>query len=293
METRSLISLHGGHSGEFCCHARDRLEEIIRAYIEKGFKIVGITEHMPPPSDRFLYPDERQKGMTAITLYQQFARYMTEVRRLKSLYQSDILIYAGMETETYAGYLPHVKQLIHDFKPDYIVGSVHHVDDRCFDYSRQAYDKIVLHCGSHEQMYLRYFDLQYEMIRELHPFVVGHFDLIRIHDENFGQRLLSPKIHGKILRNLHLIKDLGLVMDFNLRPLARGEKEPYLFRPLLETIKELGIPVVPGDDSHGKDQAGGHVPGAIRILESLGFDTHWPEPRMIRPDLKKNAKDME
>jgi histidinol-phosphatase (PHP family) len=280
MEPTSLISLHGGHSGEFCCHARDRLEDIICTYIEKGFRTVGITEHMPPSRDLFVYPDEAEKGLTAQDLFKQFARYITEVNRLKSVYKSDIRIHVGMETETYSGYVPHVKNLIQEFKPDYIVGSVHHVDDVCFDYSKKEYDTAIHHCGSHEKMYLRYFDLQYDMINALRPFVVGHFDLIRIHDENFEQRLSTPAIHEKILRNLYLIKDLGLVMDYNLRPLSRGEKEPYLNNALLKMIKTLGIPVVPGDDSHGKDQAGGHISWAIRVLNRLGFDTHWPEPRM-------------
>ena len=61
-------------------------------------------------------------------------------------------------------------------------------------------------------MYEKYFDLQYEMIKELKPFVVGHFDLIRIHDKTYEQRLLSPPVHERILRNLFLIKKLGLVM---------------------------------------------------------------------------------
>jgi histidinol-phosphatase (PHP family) len=282
MTSPSLISLHGGHSGQFCCHAEDRLEEIVCAYIEKGFKSVGITEHIPPVSDQMRYPDEIKLGLTARDLYLRFARYFTEVKRLKAVYQSKIHIHAGMETETYTGYLPHVKQLIHEFKPDYIVGSVHHVDDICFDYSRKEYDRAVRHYGSHEQMYLRYFDLQFEMINNLHPFVVGHFDLIRIHDlEGYEQRLLSPVIQERMLRNLHLIKKLGLVMDFNLRPLARGEKEPYLAPSLLTMIKTLGIPVVPGDDSHGRDLAGGHVAHAIEILKTMGFDTRWPEPRLL------------
>ncbi len=278
MKPSPLISLHGGHSGEFCRHAKDRLEEIIQTYIKKGFKAVGITEHMPPVSDLFLYPDEIEQGLTARDLYRQFARYIREVNRLKSVYKSDIRIYTGFETETCSGYIPHVKRLIHEFKPDYIVGSVHHVDDICFDYSREEYDKAVQHCGSHEDLYLRYFDLQYDMIKALKPFVIGHFDLIRIHDEIYKQRLLFPSIQEKILRNLFLIKKLGLVMDYNLRPLSRGEKEPYLTPALLRTIKELGIPVVPGDDSHGKEQVGSHVARTIQTLETLGFDTHWPDP---------------
>jgi len=280
MEPASLISLHGGHSGQFCCHARDTLEKIVQTYIEKGFKRLGITEHIPPVSDKFLYPDEIKLGLTAQDLFQRFVLYFKELDRLKSLYQKNIDIHRGMETETCTGYIPHVKKLIQQFKPDYIVGSVHHVDDIGFDYSREEYDKAIQHCGSHEEMYLRYFDLQYDMIRTLRPFVVGHFDLIRIHDENYEKRLFTPKILEKIQRNLLVIKDLGLVMDFNLRPLTRGEKEPYITRSLLKIVKKMNIPVVPGDDSHGWDQAGTHTQKAIQTLEEMGFNTCWPVPKL-------------
>lgn len=281
METSSFISLHGGHSGEFCCHAQDRLEDIVQRYIELGFKRVGITEHMPPVSDQFLLPDEIDQGMTALSMFQRFARYMQEANRLKSVYRSQIRLHVGMETETYPGAIPHIEQLVRQFKPDYLVGSVHHVENICFDYSPETYEQTVLHCGSHELMYQQYFDLQYDMIQRVRPFVVGHFDLIRIHDFHYEQRLLAPEILEKIHRNLGLIKSQGLVMDFNLRPLTRGEKEPYITRSLLKIVKEMGIPTVPGDDSHGQDQAGIQVPKAIKILEEMGFSLQWPEPRLL------------
>ena len=59
------VSVHGGHSGEFCCHAMDSLEEIVTAYIERGFDWVGITEHIPPVDDRFRYPEEIKAGLNA------------------------------------------------------------------------------------------------------------------------------------------------------------------------------------------------------------------------------------
>jgi histidinol-phosphatase (PHP family) len=45
--------------------------------------------------------------------------------------------------------------------------------------------------------------------------------------------------------------------------------------------KEMGIPLVPGDDSHGVSEAGGHVERAITILASEGFGTDWPDPILI------------
>ncbi|NDY70801.1 histidinol phosphatase [Desulfobacter hydrogenophilus] len=278
-----LISLHGGHSGQFCCHAQDSLEDLIKAYISKGFKAVGISEHMPPPGDRFLYPDELKQGLSVKDLDNRFSRYFLELERLRQKYKSDIRIFKGFETETVTGSPARVRSLIREFNPDYIVGSIHHLKDRCFDYSRQDYEAIAADFNGLDAMYMAYFDTQYEMILDLHPFVVGHFDLIRIYDPDFEARLDKPEISKRIRRNLSVIKDLGLVLDYNLRPLAKGKKRPYLTPVILARAKNLGIPVVPGDDAHSKEQAGMFVDRAIQSLKDMGFPTNWPRPWCMTP----------
>ena len=281
MKTAELISLHGGHSGQYCNHAEDLLEDIIQKYIKLGFKKVGISEHIPPVNDSFLYPDEKENQLTALNISQNFENYFANLNDLKKKYASTITIFTGMETETFTGYVEHVKDLISKFRPDYIVGSVHHVDDIGFDYSKEEYGRLISLCGSYELMYKKYFDLQYEMIKELKPFVVGHFDLIRKYDKNYKKRILMPEIHKKITRNLELIKSLNLVMDFNQRSLITGHNEPYISAPILKLAKKMEICLVPGDDSHGVEEAGKYIGRAVEILEEYGFNTNWPEPRLV------------
>jgi histidinol-phosphatase (PHP family) len=282
MKTTSFVSVHGGHSGQFCHHATDSLEDIIQRYIAKKFSWVGITEHSPAISEELLYPDQQAAGLTPRFLFDRFARYMTECRRLQAKYRAEIRIFAAMETETYSGYREFIPSLIDRFRPDYIVGSVHFVDDMGFDYSREQYDKTVEAVGGIDQLYCRYFDLQYEMIEFLRPAVVGHFDLIRIFDSDYKKRLLRPEIMDRIKRNLQLICDLGLIMDFNLRSLLKGADEPYISRVILEMAVEMGIAVVPGDDSHGLDSIGINLEKAVTILRELGCSTDWHEPKLIR-----------
>jgi histidinol-phosphatase (PHP family) len=282
MKTTSFVSVHGGHSGQFCHHATDSLEDIIQRYIAKKFSWVGITEHSPAISEELLYPDQQAAGLTPRFLFDRFARYMTECRRLQAKYRSEIRIFAAIEIETYSGYREFIPSLIDRFRPDYIVGSVHFVDDMGFDYSREQYDKTVEAVGGIDQLYCRYFDLQYEMIEFLRPAVVGHFDLIRIFDSDYKKRLLRPEIMDRIKRNLQLICDLGLIMDFNLRSLLKGADEPYISRVILEMAVEMGIAVVPGDDSHGLDSIGINLEKAVTILRELGCSTDWHEPKLIR-----------
>jgi len=49
---------HHSHSGQFCRHAKDDLEEIILRAIEIGFKTFGLSEHAPRYRLEDLFPEE-------------------------------------------------------------------------------------------------------------------------------------------------------------------------------------------------------------------------------------------
>lgn len=266
-----LVSLHGGHSGEFCSHAEDRLEDIVLAYIEQGFTYVGITEHIPPIADRFIYPEEKRSGLDCVAVHTRFARYITVARELQKKYSPQLKTLVGFETESWSGYRDFILQLREEFQPDYIVGSVHHVDDIPFDYSLKEYQKAVVLAGSLEKLYCRYFDLQLEMINHLQPELVGHLDLIRIYDPGYRARMQQvPEIRDRIQRNLEQVKTLDLTLDCNFRSLDR-DGNPYPARFILQQARELGIKVAPGDDSHSVKTVGRGIREGILLLQKLGF----------------------
>lgn len=281
MHSVNFVSAHGGHSGQFCEHAKDSLEEIILQYIQQQFLWAGITEHTPASSTAFLDPGQQMAGLTPESLLQCFAEYMQTCRKLQKKYKHDIEIFVAMEIETYSGYLEFVPFLINRFKPDYIVGSVHFVDDIIIDYSKELYQKAIAQTGSIEKLYHRYFDQQFEMIDNLSPSVVGHFDLIRIFDAEYKTRIERDGIWEKIERNLKLIKEKNLILDFNLRALAKGASEPYPSKKILKRAVELDIQVVPGDDSHSVASVGNYMNEGIDILTQMGSQTKWPKPRLI------------
>lgn len=274
------VSIHGGHSGEFCGHATDSLADIVEAYADQGFAWVGLTEHMPPPSDRFRYPEEAAAGLDAAALRNRFARYMETARALQREYEERLTILVGFETECHSGALALAVDLIREFQPDYVVGSVHHVEDIGIDLSPEAYRRATAAVGGLEALYGRYFDLQYEMLKTLRPPVVGHFDLIRIFDPDYLERLRRPAIWDRVCRNLRLMQRERMILDFNVRALSKGAREPYVCRPILRQAREYGVAAVPGDDSHGRDSVGQNVDEGIRMLAEAGFDIRWPVPRL-------------
>jgi histidinol-phosphatase (PHP family) len=272
------VSVHGGHSAEFCSHARDRLTEIVARYAELGFAWVGLTEHMPAPSDALVPPEERAAGLDARAMLERFAAYVAEARRLQREYAGRLRIGVGFETEVCTGSRALVRELIERFEPDYVVGSVHHVDDVCIDASPELHAEAARRAGGIDALYVRYFDLQYDLITWLRPAVVGHFDLIRLLDPGYEARLRRPGIARRARRNLEAIAEYGGILDFNVRALAKGQREPYVSGPLLAQALQLGIPVVPGDDSHGVADVGRNVDEGIALLRAAGFALDWAIP---------------
>ena len=278
MKTIEKVSVHGGHSGQFCHHATDTLEDIVKAYIDKGFSWVGITEHAPPINDHLRYSEEAKAGLSAQSLLERFGSYMVECRRLQDKYRSQIQLYAALEIETYSGYEEFIPYLVERFEPDYIVGSVHHVNDIGFDYSQDSYDRAAATAGGVEQLYTHYFDLQYEMISRLRPEVVGHFDLIRIFDPDYRDRIVQEQVMVRVKRNLELIKEHDLILDLNLRALHKGAPEPYVCAPILEMVRDYEIKIVPGDDSHGVSSVGNYFDQGVEVLRAHGISTDWARP---------------
>ncbi len=277
-----LVSVHGGHSGDFCGHATDSLADIVQGYISLGYSWVCLTEHMPAPEPRLRAPEDIAQGLSVAQLQKRFDQYFAEARRLQALYQHKIEIMVGFETDAYTGYPEAVDYLIHRHQPDMIVGSVHQVHDLLFDDKLSDYQRAVEISGGINALYCDYFDKQLELIETFHPAVVGHFDLIRIHDPDYSQRWDVPEIRQRAFRNLDRINALGLILDLNTRALSKGAGEPYISAPLLRYAVAQGMRIAPGDDSHSLDTVGAHLQSGVEFLTAMGGHTNWPKPTMGR-----------
>ncbi len=52
-----MVFTHHSHSGQFCGHAKNTLEEVILNAIEKRMEMIALTEHIPRDEED-LYPEE-------------------------------------------------------------------------------------------------------------------------------------------------------------------------------------------------------------------------------------------
>ncbi|KAJ2776349.1 hypothetical protein H4R18_005714 [Coemansia javaensis] len=244
------------HSGQFCRHAKGTLEAVVQGAIARNMLVLGLSEHVPRSRAQDMYPEEADMGPD--DLHAAFDGYVAEARRLREKYAGQIEILIGAETEyiTEAS-LAEARRLRERHGLDYLVGSLHHVDETPVDFGPDEYAQIVRRCGGDRaEVFRRYFDQQLAMLQALQPEVVGHFDLVRIFhpydDDGVADPLQTvPEIRALALRNIDYAISYGAVFEINSRAWKKGLRDAYPQRDVLAEILRRGGRVTISDDSHG------------------------------------------
>jgi histidinol-phosphatase (PHP family) len=264
-------SLHGGHSGEFCEHAAGSLREVVESALAKGFLVYGVSEHAPRAEARFLYPSELAKGYTLERIQEEFDAYGRAVRALADEYADRMTLLCGFEAEVVPA--RSYRDLMRGYRTrygfDYMVGSVHYVDEIQIDGAPADFARAVEARGGLEAFAVGYYDLVAEMIAALEPDVVGHLDLIR-RNAPAEADLATPAIRQSANRALEAARAAGAVLDLNTAGWRKGLGSPYPAPWLVRRAHEVGVAFCFGDDSHGPEQTGAGVEEARAYLLENG-----------------------
>jgi histidinol-phosphatase (PHP family) len=268
------VSLHGGHSYPFCDHAKNHLEEILDAAVDQGYRIFGVTEHAPRMESKYLYDEEVEMGWTVDTLNALFSAYARTLDMFQKQYANRLEVLKGFEIEVCPP--GRYKEIMLSYQQqlnfDYIVGSVHYIDDLIFDYKPEYVQQILKRYGSYENIALRYYETLAEMVPQLHPDVIGHFDLIRcIFPQSENPH--SPRIIEAASHALEVIRSYDCILDVNTSGIRKALGGPYPSSTLLGLAQDMGIPFCFGDDSHAVAHVGAGIEEARLFLLKAGVDT--------------------
>ena len=268
------VSLHGGHSGDFCEHGQDTLRGMLDAAVSYGYTTFGVTAHSPATAPKFLYEEEVAAGLSVGDLAQKFGNYAVTCAELVNEYSDRIEILLGAEVEVVPEtiFAQNAADLRDKYKLDYLVGSVHWVDEMPFDTNRNDFDKAVANRGGLEPFVLRYYELVGEMIEQLRPEVIGHIDRPRMFSEG-APELESDSVMNAVYATFEKAKSVGCILDLNVGSLEKGLATPYPAPWIVQLASEMGVPFCFGDDSHSVAQVGAGIDAGRAYLLDLGIET--------------------
>lgn len=285
---RNPMHSHHSHSGDYVAHGADPLEDITARAIEMGFHTYCLTEHMPRISSRFLYPEEEDASADESTALKKlslnflsFLSHATAIKNRPNPCNTKFIV--GTEIEGCdEQHIAYAKRLMeqHEDTIEFCVGSVHHICGVPIDFDQDGWNRALKTCDNNIQtMLLSYFDLQFKMLTDLKPLVVGHFDLYKLFlpstlkvDPETGAVSNGPAavqvseislinqwdaVKKAVVKNLQLVRSYGGLIEINTAALRKKLPEPYPSKEICELAKlHCDGKFVLSDDAHAVSQVG-------------------------------------
>ncbi|GAX87670.1 histidinol-phosphatase [Lebetimonas natsushimae] len=241
-----MIDIHN-HT-PLCKHATGNPEEYVKKAIEKNIKIYGFADHASMEFDE-------QYRMS----FSDMPKYEKEIKSLKEKYKDKIKILLGYEVD----FTPYVDKRVLERNVDYLIGSVHFLDNWGFDnpeFIKEWHNRDV------DDIYEEYFSKIQDLAKSRLFDIVGHLDLVKV----FG---FKPKKNIKdIAKNaIKEIKKAGMAVEINTAGLRKPVKEIYPSTKLLEMIRDEGIDITFSSDAHKPEDVGYKINEVIKMAKNLGF----------------------
>ncbi len=242
-----IVDLHN-HT-PLCNHAEGEIDAYIEAAIKNGIQYFGFSDHAPMDFD----PSYRMS-------FEQMQQYETDVLDAKAKYADQIEILLGYEVDYLRG---HMDPRVLNAKVDYLIGSVHFLDEWGFDnpefigrYENEDIDLI----------WQKYFHAIEDMAQSGFFDIVGHLDLIKIF-----KFMPTQKIEDIAKDALVAIKENDMVLEINVAGYRKPVAEAYPSLSLLKEAYKLDIPITFASDAHKPEQVGLFSTEAYKMAQSVGY----------------------
>lgn len=242
-----------------CGHAEGELEEYVSQARARGLEEMGFSDHLP------LYHLEAGDGRRrryAMDL-DELDGYVREVERLAAGARAPV-IRLGIEADYIPGREADLERLLRAYPFDYVIGSVHFIDDWAFDdplyveeYSRRDLDRL----------YERYFGLVAGAAATGLFDIIGHVDLIK----KFGF-FPAGDLEGLYAGTAVLLARAGVAVEVSTAGLRKPVGEIYPGKRLLSHCRQAGVPVTLGSDAHAPRQVAMDYAQALDLLAAVGYD---------------------
>jgi histidinol-phosphatase (PHP family) len=249
------VDYHVHH--ERCGHAVDSMEAYVQAALRLGLGEMGLSDHL------YLYwlPLD-QRDPTLGMREEQLDEYVAEVRRLQRDYPQ-IRLRLALEVDYIPGCERELAAILDQHQWDYLLGSVHFLDDWGFDQERYQDE---FSRRDINEVYRQYYELVGRAAESGLFDVITHLDL----PKKFGHRptVDLTEIHHDVARRL---ARAGVAVEVNSAGLRKPVRELYPSLELLSICRQAGVPATLSSDAHRPEEVGQDFDRSLQHLRQAGY----------------------
>lgn len=194
-----------------------------------------------------------------------YPAYAAKIEECQEKYGAQVTIRFGLEFGMQMHTIPQYKALFQRYPFDFIILSVHQVEDKEFwtqDFQR----------GKSQQEYNeRYYEEMLHLVKAYQDYsVLGHMDLIARYDEHGVYPF--EKIEPVISDILKIVIEDGKGLELNTSYHRYGLADATPSVDILKIYRSLGGEIITiGSDSHKPEHLGAYIEEAKQLLKSLGY----------------------
>ena len=176
-----------------------------------------------------------------------------------------IRIRTGMEFGVQRHTIPEFEKLFHRYSFDFIILSIHQVEDKEFwtqDFQRGK---------TQEEYNLRYYEELLTVVEKYKNYsVLGHMDLIARYDEAGIYPFEKIKLTAEKILKIVIAEGKGI--EINTSSHRYGLQDTMPSADILKLYRDLGGKILTiGSDSHRPEQLGAYIEETKELLKDIGF----------------------
>ena len=242
------MHLHSKYSWD----AQQTLSEIISRAKENNYKYIGVTEHVdffdwhPKKYDKF-----------------EYGPLTEEVNRIKEGFPG---LRKGAEIGEPHLFPERFKNFLEGREFDYLVGSIHHVNN-----ITPVYDKYFHSYPSLEEAYRAYFKEELALVKFGGFDVAAHLDIVHRRGAAFYDGYSYEKFKDEIDEILKVMVDKNIGLEINTSGLRYNAKDILPTASVVKKYIDMGGAVITvGSDAHTQKDIFYGIEKAYEILDGLG-----------------------
>ncbi len=242
---------------KLCGHAQGEPAEYIDYAIKIGLKEIGFSDHAPLVS---------HNDPTLTMNFSQLPEYHKMIEDVRKTYEEDIQVKIGIEADFIPGYENDTKAILENYPYDYVIGSVHYVNDWAFDHPHQIQQWEQKNVND---VYRNYYRLLRESASSGLFDIMAHVDLVK----KFGHKP-SEDLSDAVKETAEIFKRAGVAIEINTSGLRKPVREIY---PSLKDLKiycQSGVPCTFGSDAHSPEQVGWEFKQAVELALAAGYSEY-------------------
>ncbi len=253
------------------------METVVQDAIQLGLEEICFTDHVDYGIKPDWQPDEIFKvGGNREVKNVHYALYFAELEKLTKKYANRIKIKTGLEFGIQMATIPQFEKLYHAHAFDFILLSVHQVDNQ--EFWTGEFQK----GHTQAESYQRYYEEMYQLVSSYKNYsVLAHMDLIRRYLDKEVD--LFADYQDKIAQILKVViaDQKGIEINTSSERYGINGLTPSI--EILKLYRALGGTIITiGSDSHEPKHLGYHVKEAKKILKNLGY-THFCTFEQMKP----------